>query len=51
MDPRSAAKDVMDPAPRRAAIDGQASLCESPMTMGPRLLTSGARPFDGTTGG
>jgi hypothetical protein len=51
VDRRSAAKDVTDPAPARAAIDVPGDLRQSRMAEGPRRPTSGARPFDGTTGG
>jgi hypothetical protein len=51
MDRRSAAKDVTDPAPARAAINVRGDLRGSPLAVGARRPTSGARPFDGTTGG
>ncbi len=51
MDRRSAAKGVTDPVPGRAVIDVPGDLRGSPMAVGPRRPTSGARPFDGTTGG
>src|SRR5258708_38292708 len=51
MDHRSAAKGVTGSAPGRAVIDVLGNLRPSPVAVGPRRPTYGARPFDGTTGG
>jgi len=44
-------RGVTDPAPGRAVIDVPDNLRGWPMPVGHRRPTSGARPFDGTTGG